>query len=118
MTLADLANAEFISIETFRRSGEGVKTPTWQTPADGKLYVWTMANSGKVKRIRQNEAVRVCRCDMAGNPLSEWVDAQARVLDSVEDIARQKERMQAKYGERFSQLARGDAERAVVEIRP
>lgn len=118
MTFATLADAEFISIETFRRNGEGVRTPTWQTPEDGKLYVWTMAGSGKVKRIRRNEAVRICRCDMAGNPLGDWVDAKARVLDSEAEIAQQRERMLAKYGERFSQFGGAGGDRVVVEIRP
>jgi hypothetical protein len=39
----------FISQETCRRSGEGVRTPVWIATEAGVLYVRTWEQSGKIK---------------------------------------------------------------------
>src|SRR5438067_766208 len=49
----------FISLETFKKSGAGVKTPVWTAPLDGKLVVFTAGSSWKVKRLRNNNKIRV-----------------------------------------------------------
>lgn len=97
-TVADLENAQYINLETFRKNGTGVKTPVWQVAEGGTLYVWTQADSWKVKRIRNNAHVRVCQSDARGNPESEWVDAEAKVLESADVQAAQHKRMVKKYG--------------------
>ncbi|MEM7117248.1 MAG: PPOX class F420-dependent oxidoreductase [Chloroflexota bacterium] len=119
-TLNEISEAQYIALETFRKNGTGVVTPVWQTPEDGKLYVWTEANSWKVKRIRNNGRVRVAASDARGTPESDWVEAQAKVLNSEGDFRAQNGRMAAKYGLffRFFQLVyklRG-RESVVVEI--
>jgi PPOX class probable F420-dependent enzyme len=101
MTLNDLQNATYIGLETFRKNGTGVKTPIWQTPENGHLYAWTEAKSWKVKRIRNNSRVRVCKSDARGNPQSDWIDAQARILDTPEEDQVQRKRMSAKYSWQF-----------------
>jgi PPOX class probable F420-dependent enzyme len=122
MSLTDLSGATYIAVETFRKNGVAVKTPVWQAPEGENLYVWTQADSGKAKRIRNNGHVRVCRSDAAGNPESEWVEAQARLLNTPEALTRQRQRMAAKYQWQFwmfyvmSKVRR--AEYVVVEIAP
>ena len=101
MEFSELGNPKYIALETFRKSGEGVITPVWVTPEDGKLYVWTVDGSWKVKRIRNNDRVRIAVSDARGNPQSDWVEATATVLDAPEDEARQRERMAKKYGWQF-----------------
>jgi uncharacterized protein len=100
-TINDLDQATFIALETFRKNGEGVSTPTWVTGENGKLYVWTNLNSWKVKRIRSNPIVRICQSDGRGNPKGDWFEARAQILDS--DDAREKARIlfKAKYGLQF-----------------
>ena len=100
-TINNLDKAAVIGLETFRKSGEGVITPTWVTGENGKLYVWTDLNSWKVKRICNNPIVRICQSDGRGNPKGDWFEARAQVLDS--DDAREKARMlfKAKYGMQF-----------------
>ena len=68
MQLAEIGNPTYIVLETFRKSGEGVKTPVWVAAEDGKLYVWTVDNSGKVKRIRNNGRVRLAVSDSHAAP--------------------------------------------------
>jgi uncharacterized protein len=43
---------KFINLETFRKSGVGVRTPVWFAERDGQFFVYTLLNFGKVKRIR------------------------------------------------------------------
>jgi len=79
------AGHKYISVETFRKSGAGVKTPVWfaeaalDTPAP-LLYVYSTGDSGKAKRIRNNPRARVAPCDMRGNVTGDWVDARAEIL--------------------------------------
>ena len=67
----------------------------------GLLYCWTMASSGKVKRIRRDSRVKLAPCDARGKIRGDWLDAHARVLQSDADIAAQAKRMRRKYGMKF-----------------
>jgi PPOX class probable F420-dependent enzyme len=88
--LQAFAGHKYLNLETFRKSGEGVRTPVWfaaDPPGDGTartLYVYTIGISGKVKRIRNNPHVRVAPCDLRGALQGEWVDARAEILQGEE----------------------------------
>ena len=79
---------KYLSLETLRKSGVGVRTPIWfaADPArnlgsgDARLFVYTEADSGKVKRIRNNGRVRIAPCDMRGKILGDWVEARAEIV--------------------------------------
>ena len=101
MDSSALAAADFVSIESYRRNGAGVRTPVWIVEEGGRLYCWTMASSGKVKRIRNNAGVKLAPCDARGAILGEWIEADARVLDGAADIKAQAKRMRRKYGMKF-----------------
>ncbi len=94
----DLADATYIAVETFRKNGDGVKTPVWFTTDGDSYHCWTGAESGKVKRIRNNAQVKLAKCDSRGTLESEWVSAKARILDDPEDVKTQTKRMAKKYG--------------------
>jgi PPOX class probable F420-dependent enzyme len=83
--LAQFANQQFINVETFRKNGQGVQTPVWFVEDGGTLYVRTVDNSFKVKRIRNTPRVRVMPCDVRGGPKGEWVDGTARFATADED---------------------------------
>jgi len=76
--------ASYISLETHRKNGEPVRTPVWVVEDGGLLYVRTDPTSGKVKRIRRDQHVRVAKADMRGNVRGEWVDGEARLVDEKE----------------------------------
>jgi len=82
--LAAFEGQKYLSLETFRKSGEGVRTPVWfATEEKGGapvLYIYTIGNTGKVKRIRNNPRVRIAPCDMRGNVSGEWIEARAEIL--------------------------------------
>jgi len=81
---AQFDGQNYISLETFRKSGLGVKTPVWFVLHDDTFYVYTEADSGKVKRIRNNPRVRVAVCNMRGDVKGPWVDATASIIEGEE----------------------------------
>ena len=83
--LVPFANQPFINVETFRKKGQGVQTPVWFVEDNGTLYVRTVENSFKVKRIRNSPRVRVMPCDVRGGPKGEWVDGTTRFATADED---------------------------------
>jgi PPOX class probable F420-dependent enzyme len=95
---------KYLCLETFKKSGEGVRTPVWfaADPASGlnsssaKLYIYTIANTGKVKRIGNNPRVRIAPCDYRGKLPGEWVDAKAQVVTG-EQAARGMRLLNKKY---------------------
>lgn len=75
---------KYISLETFKKNGEGVKTPVWFVAHNGALYIYTEADSWKVKRIRNNPRVRVALSDIRGNVKSGWTEGKAQIIDGEE----------------------------------
>ncbi len=87
-SLAPFQNQKYLSLETFRRDGRGVKTPVWFVLREtGALYVYTEAGSWKVKRIRNNPHVRIAPCDMRGNVTGNWHAATASFVSGEEEQA-------------------------------
>jgi uncharacterized protein len=64
--LSALAEERFISLTTFRRSGEPVSTPVWVSRDGEAIVVLTPAGSGKVKRLRHDPRVEVRPCGRFG----------------------------------------------------
>ena len=92
-------DARYISLETFKKDGNGVKTPVWTAPLDGKLVVFTDGTSYKVKRIRNNPKCRVAECNASGAKiLSEWKDGTARILEDKAAEERAHAALRKKYG--------------------
>ena len=129
MGFAAFAGHKYLNLETFKKSGEGVKTPVWFAAdpsasldsSDAKLYVYTIGVSGKVKRIRNNPRVKIAPCDMRGRVLGEWVEARVAIVTS-EEAARGMRLLNKKYFpwkqmlDFFAMFRR--RERTVFAIRP
>jgi len=89
---------KYLNLETFRKSGVGVRTPVWFVQDGQELYVRTIADSGKVKRIHNNSQVNIAACKMDGTLLSDWVKAEAREI-SNQEVDRKVDRLLGKkYG--------------------
>jgi PPOX class probable F420-dependent enzyme len=92
MAFEALREQKYLNLETFRKNGQGVKTPIWfaadpnadlSSPA-ARLYAYTMGESGKVKRIRNNGRARIAPCTARGNVTGPWVDATAQIITGPE----------------------------------
>ena len=80
MTNADqFRNKKYLNLETYRKNGTPVLTPMWFAEQEGVFYVYSVAEVGKVKRIRSNPNVRVAPCDIRGEIEGEWVAGIARI---------------------------------------
>jgi len=104
MGFAAFAGHKYLNLETFKKSGEGVKTPVWFAAdpsasldsSDARLYVYSVGVSGKVKRIRNNPRVRIAPCNAGGKVLGEWLQARAEIVTG-EEAARGMELLNKKY---------------------
>ncbi len=129
MGLAAFRDHKYLSLETFKKSGESVKTPVWfaADPAsdlgsnEARLFIYTIGNTGKVKRIRNNPRVRIAPCKIKGEPLGEFVEAIATIITG-EEATRAMKLLNKKYFP-WKQLLAFFAlfsrrERVVMVIRP
>ncbi len=89
---------KYLNLETFRRNGESMKTPVWFVQDGEIIYVQTLANSGKVKRIRNNGRVNITPCKMDGTPTSYWTPANAREVSDEEIANKVTQLLEKKYG--------------------
>jgi len=88
----------YISLLSYKRDGSSVETPVWAAPLDGKLVVFTLRDSFKVKRIRRHPNVRVARCSMSGKLLGPWIEGSCAVVTDATEEARAYQALDAKYG--------------------
>jgi uncharacterized protein len=95
---SSFAKNQYINLETFRKSGLGVKTPVWFVQDGNKIFVQTGANSGKVKRIRNNNQVNIAPCKMDGALLGDWIPSTASEIIDDETNGKIKNLLDKKYG--------------------
>jgi uncharacterized protein len=89
---------KYLNLETFRKSGEGVKTPVWFVQDGDILFVRTQADSGKVKRIRRSGQVKIAPCKMDGSLLGEWLPVKAREIKDDTTSKKVERLLDQKYG--------------------
>ena len=122
-----LGDQRFLSLTTFRRSGEPVSTPVWIGRDGETLVVTTPAKSGKVKRLHNDPRVELRPCGRFGKVKS-GTAAISGVAEIVEDPAEQAgpaELIREKYGLEYRIVMRierigkdGNEERLILRIRP
>jgi PPOX class probable F420-dependent enzyme len=95
--LAAFTGQRYLNVETYRRTGQPVRTPVWFALDREVVYVYSLAAAGKVKRIRNNPRIRIAPCDARGTLKGAWVDATARIVDERE-AAHAHALLVAKYG--------------------
>jgi PPOX class probable F420-dependent enzyme len=99
-TLDALARSRYVSLTTYRKDGVGVDTPVWHVVDDGTLYVWTNADTWKVKRIRNSSRVVVTVCSVRGRIEEGAVRAEgtARLVQDEDGMAHIQGLLAGKYG--------------------
>ncbi|GGM20194.1 MULTISPECIES: PPOX class F420-dependent oxidoreductase [Micromonospora] len=91
-----LAAEKYVLLTTFRKDGRAVPTPVWAVQDGDTLAVWTVADSGKVKRIRRSGAVTVAPCDVRGRPHGPETPGRASLCDPA-DTRRVRQLLKRKY---------------------
>jgi PPOX class probable F420-dependent enzyme len=123
--LTSLANHKFIQLTTFRKNGQPVATPVWFATENGKLYVTTNGNAGKMKRMRNNGRVLIGPSDARGNALGDVVEVVACEL-TRERHAYASSLLARKYGFPYRMFSfahifigwKRKAKRTFIEIQP
>lgn len=97
---AALGDERFVSLTTFRRSGERVSTPVWIGRDGDALVVTTPEASGKVKRLRNDPRVEMRPCGRMGRVEdgAQPVAGVAEVLTDERDRERLTGIIRGKYG--------------------
>jgi hypothetical protein len=93
-----LLAAEFVNLATYRKNGDAVATPIWAAPVDGKLYAFSEARAGKMKRLKNFSRAQIVPCTSKGKPLGVWQDASAYIVDDPDEIATALKALHQKYG--------------------
>ena len=119
--LKPFANQRYLNLETYKKTGHPVTTPMWFTEYNGALYIYSLANAGKVKRIRSNANVRVVPSDMRGKPKGEWVEAKAQILDErgaeqANKLLTKKYWLMKRIGDLISKLRKRDKVVIAIEV--
>ena len=119
--LSQFEDQKYLSLESDRKDGRAVATPVWFAEEDGVFYIYSLADAGKVKRIRNNPRVRIAPCDLRGNLKGSWVEAQALILDPSgaehgHKLLNQKYGAVKRIGDFFSKLRK--RKRVTIAIRP
>jgi uncharacterized protein len=100
--MSDLHNQfnhqNYLNLESFRKNGQGVKTPVWFVQDGEILYIRTGEGSGKIKRIRKNNQVQVVPCKMDGTPVGGWTSAHAIEIKDSETDKKVDVLLKKKYG--------------------
>jgi PPOX class probable F420-dependent enzyme len=118
--LAAFVGQRYLNLESVKRNGTPVQTPVWFAEDHGVLYIYTLANAGKVKRIRRNPCIRLAPCTMRGTVIGPWMEAEATIVDAT-TAAHGHALLRYKYGwlkgigDWFSRLLH--RERVVIAIR-
>jgi PPOX class probable F420-dependent enzyme len=115
---AFLSPHEFIVLTTYRKNGVGVPTTVWFAYDQGKIYVTTGKNAGKIKRVRNNGHVQMTPSDRVGNLLGEpEVQGQAREV-TTDERAYARTTLAQKY-ETFERMAGQDTpDRTYIIVEP
>ena len=95
--LKDLESKKHISLETYKKNKEPVRTPVWFVIKDNFIQVVTREKTGKVKRVRNNQQVKIAACTIRGKITGKWMSGIAEILTDVETANAVKSR-DAKYG--------------------
>ena len=97
LLLDQFGSGKYLLVTTYRKDGRTVPTPVWVVRDGGTLGVWTVAGSGKVKRIRNRAEVLVAPCDVRGKRTGEDVPARAEI-GPPELAGHYRELLKRKYG--------------------
>jgi PPOX class probable F420-dependent enzyme len=94
-----LDDEPFVSLSTFRRSGDPVATTVWIVREGDALYVTTGEGTGKVRRVRRDPRVSMRPCSRLGR-----IAADAPSVTGIAEIftdPRVTERVMSAFGRKY-----------------
>jgi hypothetical protein len=83
-SLDEIKSEKYISLETYRKNHQPVRTPVWFVVKDDLVYIVTRSKTGKVKRLQNNLKVKFALCSIKGKIIGEWISGTAKILTDNE----------------------------------
>ncbi|WP_296195365.1 PPOX class F420-dependent oxidoreductase [uncultured Microbacterium sp.] len=98
--------ADFVLFGTYRRNGDLVEVPVWIAPLGDALVVTSERNTGKVKRLRRDDRVRLRPCGRRGAPVEGGpvVEARAQGVGATKDHPEASTALHEKYGWQYTAI--------------
>ena len=95
--LEQFLDQKYINLETYKKDGTPIRTPVWFVIDNDLIYVTTRDSTGKVKRLGNNQDVRIVPCSFKGEPKNEWVKGAAEKIrgDEADKVIKLRKK---KYG--------------------
>ena len=95
--LNEIESEKYISLETYRKNNQSVRTPVWFIIKNDLIYVVTRDQTGKVKRLKNNLQVKIATCTIRGKVTGQWMSGTAKILteEETKDAVKWRDR---KYG--------------------
>jgi hypothetical protein len=75
---------KYLSLETYRKNNQPVKTPVGFVIKNDLIYVVTRDQTGKVKRLRNNQQIKIATCTIRGKVTGQWISGTAEILTDKE----------------------------------
>jgi PPOX class probable F420-dependent enzyme len=90
----------YCSLATKKRSGTWVWTAVWFAPGDAvhEYYIFSAANAGKVKRLRNFSDIQVAPCTSTGKITGPPSSGHGRLVDDVDECEQAYRVLRSKYG--------------------
>ncbi len=115
----DLQPQKYISLETYKKNNQPVRTPVWFVINNDLIYVITREDTGKVKRLKNNPQVKLAPCTFRGKPIGEWLAGNAtNVLGEESELAIKLRKKKYGFRSTIAQFAsRGKGDLVVFSIK-
>jgi len=109
--------AQYVALTTYRRDGTPVTTPVWAAAEGESLYLFTNANAGKVKRLRNSSRAAIAPCTATGKVTGAQLPAEAFNLTS-DQMPKVWKLLTKKYGMAARLFVVYDRARALLRLQP
>jgi len=94
----NIDDASYLLLGTKKKDGSFVHTPVWFAQENDQYFVFSAADSGKVKRLRNFSDAWVAPCSASGKPLGDEIKASAQLVDASDSLTAAKALLLKKYG--------------------
>ncbi|QMU53597.1 MAG: PPOX class F420-dependent oxidoreductase [Nitrosopumilus sp.] len=79
-----IKSQKYIPLETYRKNNEAVRMPIWFVIKNGLILIITRDQTGKIKRLRNNQKVKIATCSIRGKTSMSMMPGTAQILTDEE----------------------------------
>lgn len=108
----NISQEKYLLLETYRKNNQPISTPIWFVIHNNLIHIVTREKTGKIKRLKNNNHVRIALCTFNGKITGKWMSGTV-TFSSPEDSQIVIDLRREKYGfaeriARFVSRKKGD----------